>query len=116
MPLTQADLLTLKNKSSASASSASASASGQRYQRILPAFRSIWAEEGLRGLFRGYRVTAVCVPLFHSLYFPLYETLKHRTQSFALAAAVSGAVCNIITNPFWVSERASLPPSLPALL
>ena len=73
----------------------------------------IFREEGIRGMYRGYQITAICTPLFHMMYLPLYEVMKGEIQrrtawdqnSFALyasAAALSGAICNCISNPFWM--------------
>jgi solute carrier family 25 folate transporter 32 len=70
-------------------------------------------EEGLRGLFRGYSISALCTPMFHTLYFPLYESIKIEFKrrynweegSFALyslSASIAGMTCNVITNPFWM--------------
>jgi solute carrier family 25 (mitochondrial folate transporter), member 32 len=69
--------------------------------------------EGMRGLFRGYYISAFCTPFFHALYFPLYEMTKDFAKDqllwhegsfklYAISASFSGMVCNIITNPFWV--------------
>lgn len=69
--------------------------------------------EGVRGLFRGYSISAFCTPFFHTLYFPLYEQIKLKFKSkflweensfklYSIAAAIAGITCNIITNPFWV--------------
>ena len=44
--------------------------------KALEHYKTILDKEGLRGLYRGYNITATCVPLFNMLYMPLYETLK----------------------------------------
>ncbi len=57
----------------------------------------------------------VTVPVFYSLYFPLYEVMKnyyaeriyhdrHQFDSliYTLAAVSSGFICDFITNPMWV--------------
>ncbi len=75
--------------------------------------RRIVAEEGLRGLYRGYYVSLTCIPLFHTIYFPLYEKVKLHFKNdhgwdensfklYSLSAGISGLFCNVITNPFWV--------------
>lgn len=67
----------------------------------------------MRGLYRGYNVTAFCTPMFHTIYFPTYETIKKfyvnslgmKDDSFglfALASGSAGAICNCISNPFWM--------------
>lgn len=67
----------------------------------------------MRGLYRGYSVTAICTPMFHALYFPLYEACKsyfHNNHGleegtfrlYGVSAVLSGIVINCITNPFWM--------------
>ena len=74
---------------------------------------SIAKIEGFKGLYRGYSVTAFCTPMFHAMYFPIYERFKRsfretwemKEGSFALyafAAASSGVISNCISNPFWM--------------
>lgn len=69
--------------------------------------------EGMRGLYRGYMVTAFVTPMFHTIYFPIYEKLKlvyHDTLGleedtfalYALASGTAGAACNVLSNPFWM--------------
>ena len=69
--------------------------------------------EGIKGLFRGWSISAICTPLFHTIYFPLYEGCKvyfkgnlgwhdNDFKLYSLSASISGIACNIITNPFWV--------------
>lgn len=61
----------------------------------------------------GYSVSVFCIPLFHTIYFPLYEQCKlyfsekygwkHDSYSlYAASAGLSGLFCNVVTNPFWV--------------
>ncbi|CDW79824.1 mitochondrial carrier protein [Stylonychia lemnae] len=75
--------------------------------------KKIIQEEGFRGLYRGYQVSVFCIPLFHTIYFPLYESTKLRFKEdygwqddsfklYSASAGISGLICNIITNPFWV--------------
>lgn len=70
-------------------------------------------QEGLKGLYRGYSVTAFCSPMFNAMYFPMYEGFKkHFRESFELeegsfrlygcSAVASGLISNVITNPFWM--------------
>ena len=79
-------------------------------------FRNInilYRNEGIRGLFRGYYISAFCTPAFHTLYFPMYEAIKLQCQStlgwhegdfylYSMSAAIAGITCNVITNPFWL--------------
>jgi solute carrier family 25 (mitochondrial folate transporter), member 32 len=58
----------------------------------------------------GYRTNIVAVPIFHSLFFPIYEYVKHKAfergcspfYTYMLSPAVAGIICNVITNPIWV--------------
>jgi len=67
----------------------------------------------MKGLFRGYSISAFCTPFFHTLYFPLYEKAKQKAKEnfgwqegsfklYSLSASAAGITCNIITNPFWL--------------
>ena len=38
--------------------------------------KEVYKTEGMRGLYRGYTVTAFCTPMFHTIYFPMYEKIK----------------------------------------
>ena len=64
-------------------------------------------------MFRGYTISAFCTPLFHTIYFPLYETIKDNFKTqygwqenefklYSVSASIAGICCNVITNPFWV--------------
>ena len=77
------------------------------------AFRDIYNQEGLRGFYRGYSITLVTTPMFHSLYFALYEKTKEALLNsprfeenslslISIASGFAGAVCNFVTNPFWL--------------
>ena len=58
----------------------------------------------------GYRTNVVAIPLFHSIFFPIYEYTKKKTgewgysssNSCLAATTTAGSICNIITNPIWV--------------
>lgn len=83
----------------------------------------ILQEEGFLGLYRGnfksyklflgYSVSVFCIPLFHTIYFPLYENTKiyfkenydwkeNSFKLYSVSAGICGLFCNIVTNPFWV--------------
>jgi hypothetical protein len=76
---------------------------------LLPIVRT----EGVKGLYRGYTISAICTPLFSTLYFPMYETFKIKFHQkfewdensfklYSLSASLAGVTCNVITNPFWM--------------
>ena len=95
-----------------------------RMRRKLPtigspaeAFRAILKKEGPKGMFRGLGATLVTVPLFWGVYFPLYDETKDvlsNRQSFVdmtkyhpgvvhcLSAILTGAIADVICNPFFV--------------
>lgn len=69
----------------------------------------------MRGFTKGTRVAVVTVPVFYSLYFPLYEhfktfyatkiykeSRKFNSPVYTLSAVSSGLICNLVTNPMWV--------------
>lgn len=73
----------------------------------------VYMQEGMKGLFRGYYISAFCTPFFHTIYFPLYESIKLECQRrfqweegsfylYSLSASIAGMTCNVITNPFWM--------------
>jgi solute carrier family 25 folate transporter 32 len=79
----------------------------------LSSLQKVLNEEGVRGLFRGYLISAFCLPLFHTIYFPLYEKAKLSCKDtfgwadgsfklYSLSAGVAGMSCNLLTNPFWM--------------
>jgi hypothetical protein len=94
-----------------------------RARSALHALSLIARREGIQGLFRGYSVSSVCIPLFWLSYFPLYNAAKTaygaqphesgagsrapealgREVAINAAAAISAAVvCDAVTNPLWV--------------
>jgi len=83
------------------------------YRGFLHTAQTIVRNEGVRGLYRGYNVTAVSIPLFHSLYFSIFYKMKRllnekwipQTQQLltnVAAAVVTGFTCDTLTNPLWV--------------
>lgn len=48
----------------------------EAYNKIPQAFAKMWRQEGIQGMFKGYRATVICTPIFHSFYFPTYEKLR----------------------------------------
>lgn len=82
------------------------------YSGIVAPLRHIYMREGMRGWFRGLVPSLVNVPVFWSLYFPMYDGAKEllREGGYALpgpmehvaGAVAAGAVCDVLTNPLWV--------------
>lgn len=58
----------------------------------------------------GYKVNVKAIPIFHSLFFPIYEGMKEWCRSknfpkwkeYLASTIVAGGFCNIVTNPIWV--------------
>ncbi len=85
------------------------------YSGIMDAVTTIYKEEGMRGFFKGARVAVVTVPVFYSLYFPLYEHSKEmyakllyndpnkfNSYVYTFSAVTAALTCDLITNPMWV--------------
>jgi len=80
----------------------------------LSVLRTIYSDEGVRGIFRGVGPALLTVPLFWSVYWPIYDRAKVSFRDnypdlspplAHLSAAVSaGVVGDLITNPFWVAR------------
>ena len=87
------------------------SAAKHPYGSMLSAVRAVWAEEGLKGFYRGLGPALVTVPIFWGMYFPVYEGLKARLRGskeslsnaeIVASAMGAGFVVDIATNPLWV--------------
>lgn len=50
--------------------------SGGKYNGFIDAFKKIKSEEGILGFYKGYKVTVVTYPIFHSLFFSIYNYIK----------------------------------------
>lgn len=83
------------------------------YSNVFRSFNKIVKNEGIKGLFRGYKATLMTTPIFHSIYFPVYENLRvklsnelHAQKSdfkvVWISSALTGVLCNVITNPLWL--------------
>ena len=75
--------------------------------------REFYQKEGVKGLFRGYSISITLIPIFNTIYFPLYEVAKYQLKTnlgwksdevrlYSVSAGFAGAMCNIATNPFWL--------------
>ena len=74
------------------------------YRGSAHAIRSVWAHEGLRGMYKGYGATLLSFGPFSALYFVFYEQFKpdkdSQTASATLGtAALAGSLASFLTNP-----------------
>lgn len=64
-------------------------------------------------MYRGYSISIICIPIFNTIYFPIYDITKNyfknkldwkenETRLYSVSAGMSGIVCNFITNPLWL--------------
>jgi solute carrier family 25 (mitochondrial folate transporter), member 32 len=64
-------------------------------------------------LYRGFSISLVSIPVFNTIYFPIYELFKSRLKQrfqwqeneiklYSSSAALAGTMSNFITNPLWV--------------
>jgi len=84
------------------------------YQGFLQTAKTIVKSEGIKGLYRGYNVTAVSIPLFHSLYFTIFYRMKRfldtkkwiaedqHLLTNIVASISTGFICDTLTCPLWV--------------
>lgn len=82
------------------------------YKGFFHTLKTIYSQEGFSGLYRGYNVTAISIPIFQSLYFTIFYKAKRyfgekMTQSSTLlvniiSAITTGFICDTLTNPLWV--------------
>ena len=84
-----------------------------RYSGFRGTLFKIYEDEGIKGLFRGVRITMIANPLYNSLWFATYGLLKDFTRDHILkrddkyivpmvASTMAGFFCEIITTPFWM--------------
>ena len=84
-----------------------------KYSGIYSSLRTIYMEEGVAGWYQGFTPAVCSVAVFWTVYFPCYDyskvvisdALSLPTSSplvHMTAAAASGLVTDVITNPFWV--------------
>ncbi|EAR84652.2 carrier protein (macronuclear) [Tetrahymena thermophila SB210] len=84
----------------------------KKYEGFLHALQTIQKEEGFRGFYKGYNATVISIPLFHSLFFTIYNQMKpfiknHMTDTplviqHICASTITGFICDTLTNPLWV--------------
>jgi solute carrier family 25 (mitochondrial folate transporter), member 32 len=84
-----------------------------QYNGFFNTLSQIYRQEGIRGLYSGYSVTAMSVPIFNSLYFSIFYHSSayfkqnvfgesNRGVSNIVSAVFTGFICNTLTNPLWV--------------
>lgn len=83
-----------------------------KYQGMYGTLRTIWLEEGIRGLYRGLEPSLLTVPLFWAIYFPMFNGIKGLIQDnsvirnpssqYCVAAIGAAVVADCVSNPFWV--------------
>ena len=58
----------------------------------------------------GFKVNVKAIPIFHSLFFPIYETAKEqcikrgypRWKEYIVSTIIAGGLVNFFTNPIWI--------------
>lgn len=93
----------------------SAAEAGRLYAGLIGGFSKTWAEEGIRGLYRGFGPTLLTVPLFWTSYFTAYSHFKakiaeqrwlgdysHGSLSHMVSAISAGAISDVLLNPLFV--------------
>ena len=61
-----------------------------KYATIWRSFRTIIHEEGVRGLYRGLGAGMLAVPIFWSVYFPIYQACKTKLGELDHDGALPG--------------------------
>ena len=84
-----------------------------KYQGFFNTLHTIYKEEGMSGMYSGYKVTVLACPLFHSIFFSCYNLAKPYVQkklpaknNFLMTEVVcsllAGFFSDLLTNPLWV--------------
>ncbi|EGR34485.1 mitochondrial carrier protein, putative [Ichthyophthirius multifiliis] len=83
-----------------------------RYKGLIDFLKRLKMEEGVRGFYKGYNATVFSIPLFHSLFFTIYNKMKPIiNQNFnylsmhvqhIISSSMTGLICDVITNPLWI--------------
>lgn len=80
----------------------------KRYSGIIGTIRSIFRDEGIRGLYRGVIPIVIGYIPTWTVYFSLYEKSKNLINSkntyltHILSALIAGSASTLVTNPIWV--------------
>ncbi|KDO24416.1 hypothetical protein SPRG_09806 [Saprolegnia parasitica CBS 223.65] len=82
-----------------------------KYNGIFRSVHTIYVEEGVRGMYRGYSAAMLSFPVYFSLYFPTYEWVKAQFNTTALSnsplvvqaasATIAGTAIDTVTYPLW---------------
>ncbi|KAF0701473.1 Aste57867_8049 [Aphanomyces stellatus] len=81
-----------------------------KYSGIFRSVFTIYSEEGLRGMYRGYSAALCSFPVYWSIYFPTYEFVKgqlsgplgeHPMAVHGLSATCTGLAVDVATYPLW---------------
>ena len=84
-----------------------------KYSGVFSALRTIYIEEGVAGWYVGFTPAVCSVAVFWTVYFPCYDYTKEAIADASglptgsplvhmTAAAASGLLTDVITNPLWV--------------
>ena len=100
--------------------------SGAKYSGVFSALRTIYIEEGVVGWYQGFTPAVCSVAVFWTVYFPCYDYTKEAIADASglptgsplvhmTAAAASGLLTDVITNPLWVVRTRLATQALRAL-
>ena len=98
----------------------------QQYGSTISALRTIWTQEGMRGLYRGYGTSALLIPGFWGVYFTTYEGLKPifkaaftpdtvRSHAPSAPAHLGGSAAGTAAAAGHTSSSTAALPSLPSV-
>jgi len=84
-----------------------------KYNGFFNTLSTIYKEEGMKGMYSGYKVTVLATPLFHSLFFSVYNFSKPFVNKWfpekynfiyteVTCSLIAGFVSDFLTNPLWV--------------
>lgn len=85
-----------------------------KYKGFFSTLATIYKEEGIKGMYSGYKVTVFATPLFHSLFFSTYNLVKPFVKKWfpernnflyteVTCSLIAGFVSDLLTNPLWVN-------------
>lgn len=88
-----------------------------KYKGFFNTLTTIYKEEGLKGMYSGYKITCFAVPIFHSIFFSTYNFSKPFVRKYSnsflyteiTCSLIAGFVSDLLTNPFWVIISKKFP-------